>query len=57
VIPFGLKNSPIIFSRVIVDAFKDFIHKVLEVYIDDWTVFILLKDHVEVSILMIDKCR
>jgi hypothetical protein len=55
--PFGLKNSPAIFSRVVVVAFKYFIHKCLEVYLDDWTIFILLKDHVEVLRLMLDKCR
>jgi hypothetical protein len=29
VIPFGLKIAPAIFSRVVVAAFKDFIHKFL----------------------------
>jgi hypothetical protein len=57
IIPFGLKNSPAIFSRVVVVAFKEFIHKFLEVYLDDWTIFSLLKDHVEVLRLMLDKCR
>ena len=31
VIPFGLKNAPAIFSRIVVSTFKDFIHKFLEV--------------------------
>ena len=39
VMPFGLKNASAIFLRVVVDAFKEFIHKFLEVYLDDWTVF------------------
>jgi hypothetical protein len=55
--PFGLKNSPTIFSRVVVEAFKDFLHKFLEAYFDDWIVFSLLKDHIEFLILMLDKCR
>jgi hypothetical protein len=42
VILFGLKNAPTIFSRVVVAMFKDFIHRPLEVYLDDWTVFNLL---------------
>jgi hypothetical protein len=54
---FALKNTPVIFSRVVVAAFKDFIHKFLEVYLDDWIVFILLKDHVEILRLMLDRCR
>jgi hypothetical protein len=57
VIPFGLKNAPTIFSRVVVEAFKEFLHKVLEAYFDDWTIFSLLKDHIECLILMLDKCR
>jgi hypothetical protein len=55
--PFGLKNAPVIFSRVVVVAFKDFIHKFLEVYLDDWTIFILLKDRLEALRLMLNKCR
>jgi hypothetical protein len=57
VMPFGLKNAPTIFSRVVVAAFKEFIHKFLEVYLDDWTMFILLKDHIEILCLMLDRCR
>jgi hypothetical protein len=55
--PFGQKNAPTIFSRVLVEAFKDFPHKFLEAYFDDWTVFSLMKDHIECLRLMLDKCR
>jgi hypothetical protein len=55
--PFGLKNSPIVFSRVVVATFKEFIHKFFEVYLDDWTMFILLKYQIEVLMLMLDRCR
>jgi hypothetical protein len=57
VMSFGLKNAPAIFSRAVVVAFKDFIHEFLEVYLDDWTMFSLWKDHVEVLRLMFDGCR
>jgi hypothetical protein len=57
VMPFGLKNSPTIFSRVVVEAFKDFLHKFLEAYFDDWTVFNILKNHIECLIVMLNKCR
>jgi hypothetical protein len=57
VMPFGLKNSPTIFSRVVVEAFKEFLHKFLEAYFDDWTVFSLLKNHIECLRLMLEKCR
>ena len=38
-IPFALKNSPAIFSRVVIVAFREYIHKFLEVYFDDLIVF------------------
>jgi hypothetical protein len=57
VMPFVLKNSRAIFSRVVVEAFKEFLHKFLEAYFDDWTVFSLLKNHIECLRLMLDKCR
>jgi hypothetical protein len=57
VMPFGLKNAPSTFSRVVVEAFKEFLHKFLEAYFDDWIVFSLLKDHIECLRLMLDKCR
>jgi hypothetical protein len=47
----------VVFSIVVVATFKEFIHKFLEVYLDDWTLFSLLKDHLEVLRLMLDRCR
>ena len=54
VIPFGLKNAPSIFSRIGVSAFKDFIHNFIEVYFDDWTMFGLVRDHIESLHMMLD---
>jgi hypothetical protein len=56
VIPFVLKNALSIFSRVVVEEFKEFIHKLLEVYLHDWTMFILLKDQIENLHLILDRC-
>ena len=47
VLPFGLKNALDIFSKIVITSFKEFIHKFLEVYLDDWTVFSLLKQHIQ----------
>jgi hypothetical protein len=55
--PFGLKNAPAIFSRVVVEAFKEFLHKFMEAYFDNWILFSLLKKHIECLRLMLDKCR
>jgi hypothetical protein len=52
---FGLKNALEIFSRVVIAAFKEFIHQFLEVYLDDWTVYSLLKDHVEVLRMLLER--
>ena len=55
--PFGLKNAPAVFSRIIIAAFREFIHKFLEVYMDDWTVYSMLKEHIKWLRLMFDRCR
>jgi hypothetical protein len=57
VMSFGLKNEPTIFSKVVIVVFKEFIHQFLELYLDDWTVYSLLKDHVEDLCLMLERCR
>jgi hypothetical protein len=44
-------------SRVVFEAFKEFLHKFLEAYFDDWAVLSLLKDHIKCLRLMLDKCR
>jgi hypothetical protein len=53
---FGLKNAPTIFSRVVIDVFKEFIYQFLEVYLDNWKVYSPLKYHVEVLRLMLEIC-
>ena len=55
--PFGLKNAPVFFSRIVVSTFKYFIHKFLEVYSDYWTVFGLVRDHIESLHMMLEHCH
>jgi hypothetical protein len=55
--PFGLKNLLAIFSRVAIASFKEFIHLFLELYLDDWTIYSILEDHLEVLRLMLEICR
>ena len=56
IIPFELKNAPMIFSRAVIAAFKEFIHKFLEDYFYDWNVLRLVKNHVASLCLMLDTC-
>jgi hypothetical protein len=55
VMSFGLKNASALFSRVVIAAFKEFIHQFLEVYLDDWIVYSMLKNHVEDLRLMLER--
>ena len=56
VMPFGLKNAPAIFSRVVVTAFKDFIQQFLQVCMDDWIVYGLVRNHLAILCLMLERC-
>ena len=47
VMSFGLKNAPAVFSQVVVAVFKDFIQNFLQVYMDDWNVDGLIRDHLD----------
>ena len=57
VIPFGLKNALAIFSRIVVASFKDFIHKFLEVYFNDWIVFGLITYHIKILRMIMEHCH
>jgi len=54
--PFGLKNVPAIFSRMVIAAFRDYIHKFIKVYMDDWIVYSLLKKHTSLLRVMFERC-
>jgi hypothetical protein len=54
VMTFGLRNAPAILSRIVIASFREFIHKFIEVYMDDWMVYSLLKEHVALLHLIFD---
>lgn len=56
VMPFGFKNAPVVFSKIVTTTFRDYIHKFLEVYLDDWRVYNLLKDQVAMLRIMFERC-
>ena len=49
VMPFGLKNAPAVFSRIVV--------KKMEVYFNDWMIYYMLKDHYKWLRLMLERYR
>ena len=55
--PFGLKNAPIVFSRIVVKKFQEYIYKTMAVYFDNWTIYSMLKDHCKWLSLMLELCR
>lgn len=55
--PFGLKNAPVVFSRIVVKAFQEYIYKSMGVYFDDWTIYSMTKDHIKWPRLMLERCR
>ena len=57
VMPFGLKNAPTVFSRIVVKTFQEYIYKTMAVYFDDWTIYSMLKDHCKWIRLMLERCQ
>ena len=57
VMPFGFKNAPAVFSRIVVKTFQEYIYKTMAVYFDDWIIYSMLKDHCKWIRLMLEICR
>ena len=55
--PFGLCNAPETFQRLMMDIFQDFLRNFLEVFIDDFTVFSNLTDHLGFLKKTFERCR
>ena len=55
--PFGLKNAPAVFSRIVIKKFQEYIYKTMAVYFDDWTIYSMLKDHCKWLRPMLERCR
>ena len=57
VMPFGLCNAPGTFQRVMMIIFQEFLHKFLEIFIDDFCVYSEDEDHLEKLEAVFQKCR
>ena len=54
VMPFGLKNAPAVFSRIVVKTFQEYIYKMKVVYFNNWTIYSMLKGHCKWLMLMLE---
>ena len=57
VMRFGLKNEPTIFFKIVLKYFQENLYKTIEIYFDDWTIYILLKEHAKWITLMLEICK
>lgn len=57
VMPLSLKNAPVVFSRIVIATFRYYIHRFLEVYMDDWMVYNLIKKHTSLLRVVFEQCR
>ena len=56
VMPFGLKSTPIVFSRIVVKTVQEDIYKTMAIYFDDWMIYSMLKYHCKWLRLMLERC-
>ena len=55
--PLDLKDALGYFSRILIATFKEFIHKLLDVCLNEWTMFHIIKQDVQLLWFVLDKCR
>jgi hypothetical protein len=54
---FGLYNAPATFQRVMMVAFLPYLHKFIEIFLDDFCVFGKKEDHVEQLAKCFEQCE
>jgi hypothetical protein len=57
VMPFGLCNVPATFKKVVTKAFKPYLNKFMQVFLDDFSVYGNKKDHLEQLQKCLEECR
>ncbi|KAL2607424.1 hypothetical protein R1flu_025997 [Riccia fluitans] len=57
VMPFGLKNAPSTFQRVVTTAFEEYLNEFMQTYLDDFTVYGSRTDHLGHLQKCLEKCR
>jgi hypothetical protein len=54
---FGLKNTPTVVFRIMVKEFQEYIYKTMAVYFDEYTIYNILKYHIEWLRMMMEICQ
>mgnify|MGYP002776097156 FL=1 len=56
VMMFGLKTAPVTFKRIILDVFGEYIPAFMQVFLDDFAVYGMGKDHLHHLWLCLERC-
>lgn len=54
---FGLTNAPTTFQRIVLNIFRKLIRETIAVFLDDWTLYKIMKNHIENLRTMLQTCR
>lgn len=57
VMPFGLTNAPLTYQRAVNKAFKEYLGIFMKLFLDDFTVYSDIPDHLHKLRLCFEKCR
>jgi hypothetical protein len=57
VMPFGLKNAPATYQRVVNKAFREYLNKFMKLFLDDFSVYSDQATHLPKLRLCFEKCR
>jgi hypothetical protein len=57
VMPFGLKNEPLIYQRVVSKAFRNYLDKFMKFFLDNFIVYNDMDTHLQKLKLCFQKCK
>ncbi len=55
--PFGVKNGPPTFHRVVLKTFKEYLNTFMEIFLDDFTIYNDMETHLQKFILCFQECK
>jgi hypothetical protein len=55
--PFGGKNEPPTYQKVVTKTFKEYLDSFVEILLDDFTIYMDMDNHLQKLILCFQKCR